>query len=49
MNDIHAERSFFFVRTSKDEVLKVAMSIKSKLSSGHDNISNKVVKKLYPP
>ena len=42
------QESFFMAPTDPQEVLKVALSIKSKSSTGHDGLSNKVVKEIIP-
>ena len=41
--------SMFFTPTDSNEVIKTALSIKSKSSTGHDKLSNKLVKEIIQP
>ena len=40
--------SLFFVPTNKKEIIDLTLSLKSKSSSGHDNISNILLKEIIP-
>ena len=46
--NIGPAESFYFIPTDKKEVIETTLSIKSKHSSGHDNLSNKIVKIIIP-
>ena len=48
MNDIHVEHSFFLTPTDPTEIIATALRIKSKSSTGFDNISNNLTKKIIP-
>ena len=48
MNTYDIEVSIFFFPTDEKETSKIALNIKSKTSTGHDNISNKIVKEIIP-
>ena len=48
MDDISVKDSFFLLPTSQKEIIEIVMSLESKSSSGHDNVSNKLVKEIIP-
>ena len=48
LKDINVSDSLFLLPASEEEVIEIAMSIKSKSSTGHDEISNKLLKLIIP-
>ena len=48
MNKERVKDSMFFMPTNKKELIEIALSIKSKASTGHDNFSNKLIKAIIP-
>lgn len=48
MENINVNESLFFTPTDNKEIIETALSIKSKSSTGHDNISNKLIKEIIP-
>ena len=47
-NTVNNDHSIFFAPTNEKEVIQICMSMKSKSSTGHDDISNKVLKEIIP-
>ena len=46
LNHIHVDNTFFLHPTNTSEIITTCMSIKSKRSTGHDNISNVLIKNI---
>ena len=46
MNDNCINDSLFFLPTDKKEIIETTLSVKSKVSTGHDNLSNKLIKEI---
>ena len=48
MNNEFIKDSMFLIPTDVKEIIEIALSVKSKTSTGHDKISNKLVKEIIP-
>ena len=48
MRNVGTPDSFYLMPTDPNEVMSVAMGIKSKTSTGHDGLSNKIIKHIIP-
>ena len=46
MSQFHINETFFLLPTDEKDVLTTCMSIKSKQSTGHDDLSNFLVKRI---
>ena len=48
MKNVNVKDSFFIAPTDENEVLATCLNIKSKYSTGHDGISNVLLKNIIP-
>ena len=48
MSQINTSNSIFLGPTDKNEIIKTCLSVKSKTSTGHDGVNNKLLKLIIP-